>query len=276
MGGFDELHQGKVALDWADEKLDSRLRGVRGLRADGPLRAGPRKAPSWQRGGDVGVIVRLDALDDAVRAALADAGLTIVRESQQRALVEGWAPAGGLRAIAALDGVRSVQPADRGQTQQITSGGDAASRANLARQTLGVTGMGVRVGVISDGIDGFASSRAAGELPADQPVPAGCSGGSGSEGTAMLEIVHDLAPDATLLFASGIDSPMAFVEAVQCLRNAGADVIVDDLGFFGEPYFQDGDLAVAVREAVQAGGSFFPAGGHSAHGHYPAPVPASP
>src|SRR5262245_6253489 len=57
MGGFDELHQGKVALDWADEKLDSRLRGVRGLRADGPLRAGPRKAPSWQRGGDVRVIV---------------------------------------------------------------------------------------------------------------------------------------------------------------------------------------------------------------------------
>src|SRR5262249_19237057 len=53
MGGFDELRQGKVALDRTDEKLDSRLRGMRGLRADGPLRAGPRRAPAWRRGGDV-------------------------------------------------------------------------------------------------------------------------------------------------------------------------------------------------------------------------------
>jgi subtilisin family serine protease len=275
MGGLDELRQGKAALDSADQKLDSRLRGVRGLRAGGALRAGPRKAPSWRRGGNVRVIVRLDALDDTARAALGDAGLTIERESPQRALVEGWVPAGELRVLAALDGVRAVRPADRGQTR-ITSGGDAASRANLARATFGVTGRGVRVGVISDGIDGLENSRAAGELPADQPVPAGCSAGGGSEGTAMLEIVHDLAPDATLLFASGVDSPMAFVAAVQCLTNAGADVIVDDLGFFGEPYFEDGDLAQAVRAAVAAGVSYHTAAGNSALLHYEAPFRASP
>jgi subtilisin family serine protease len=265
MGGLDELRRGKAALDWADQKLESRLLSVRGLPTGGVL-DDPRRPPPWRRGDNVRVTVRVDALDDATRAALGDAGLDIERESSRRPLVEGWVPAGRLRALAALDGVRSVRAVDRGQTR-VTSAGDVASRANLARG-LGVTGSGVRVGVISDGIDGAASAIAAGELPGQPAVPAGCETAGGSEGTAMLEIVHDLAPDATLFFASGVASPMKFVEAVQCLTAAGVDVIVDDLGFFGEPYFEDGDVADAVRTAVQAGVSYHTAAGNAAQLHY--------
>src|SRR5262245_19983265 len=245
-------------LDPVDQKLESRLRRLREDRPRRPLRGGPGRRDTWSRGDDVRVLVRLEVLDDAARATLAGAGFRILRESPERGLVEGWVAGGGLRGLAALDGVRSVRPADRGETRigRVTSGGDMASMAATARAQFGVDGTGVRVGVISDGIDGAATSRTTGDLPPDGPVvPSGCESGSGSEGTAMLEIVHDLAPGASLLFASGVDSPVAFMKAVQCLTAAGANVIVDDLGFFGEPYFQDGDLARTVREAVQAGGS---------------------
>jgi subtilisin family serine protease len=276
MNGLDELRQENASLDRADEKLDSRLRGLRGLRPGDRLRLDQRPNPGWKRGDHVRVSVRLDALDDDAREALAAAGLTIERESPRRALVEGWTVAGNLAALAGLDGVRSVRPADRGMTR-VTSAGDIASRANLARG-LGVTGLGVRVGVISDGIDGAAASRARGELPVDaaQLVPLGCAAGGGSEGTAILEIVHDLAPDATLLFSSGVDSPMAFVDALHCLTAAGANVIVDDLGFFGEPYFADGDLADAVRAVVQGGVSYHTAAGNSALLHYEGEFRPSP
>src|SRR4030095_2976524 len=39
----------------------------------------------------------------------------------------------------------------------------------------------------------------------------------------------------------------------ECPPAAGADVIVDDLGFFGEPFFEDGPVALAVRAAVKGG-----------------------
>jgi subtilisin family serine protease len=267
-------------LDPVDQKLESRLRRLREDRPRGPLRGGPGRRDAWWRGDDVRVLVRLEVLDDAARAALAGAGLRVLRESPERGLIEGWVASGGLRGLAALDGVRSVRPADRGETRigRVTSGGDTTTMgAATARAQFGVDGSGVRVGVVSDGIDGAAASRATGDLPPDGPVvPSGCEAGSGSEGTAMLEIVHDLAPGASLLFASGVDSPVAFMKAVQCLTTAGANVIVDDLGFFGEPYFQDGDLARTAREAVQAGVSYHSAAGNSAMAHYEAPFRAVP
>jgi subtilisin family serine protease len=275
MDGAAELESGKVALDQTDQKLDSRLRVVRGLRNTGSLRAGPRRAPGWQRNGRVRVLVRVGELDASTRAALEDAGLSIERENAEGALVEGWVAAGGVRAVAAVDGVRSVGPAERGETRLGTvSRGDVASRANLVRSTLGFTGAGVRVAVISDGVEGLTTSQSGGELP-QVSVPAGFQG-SGSEGTAMLEIVHDLAPNAELLFASGIDSPLRFVDAIRALTAAGAKVIVDDLGFFSEPYFQDGVVAQAVRDAVAGGVSYYTAAGNAALLHYQGTFRESP
>src|SRR4029453_11282299 len=118
----------------------------------------------------------------------------------------------------------------------VTTEGDLASRANLVRQ-LGYDGSGVVVGLISDGIDSLAASQASGNLPAvTVPPDPRCRRGSGDEGTAMLEIVHDLAPGAVLLFSSGIDSRLAMVDSIECLTGAGADVIVDHLGFSPEQF----------------------------------------
>src|SRR5262249_33223917 len=156
-----------------------------------------------------------------------------------------------------------------------TTQGDAASRADVLR-TRGVDGTGVVVGVISDGIDSLADAQATGDLR-DIVVPndSRCQRGAGDEGTALLEIVHDVAPGAKLLF-SGPSTSLDMVDAVQCLVGAGANVIVDDLGFFGEPYFEDGPVADAVSAAVTAGVSYHSSAGNEAQEHveqdfFPAP-----
>ena len=77
------------------------------------------------------------------------------------------------------------------------------------------------------------------------PSP-GCGfAGAGAEGTALLEIVHDLAPGARLSFANA-DTDMAMSQAVNYLA-ASNDVVVDDLGFLGLP--SDGTSGVSVNTA---------------------------
>src|SRR5581483_8484451 len=71
--------------------------------------------------------------------------------------------------------------------------------------------------------------------------------GFGDEGTAMLEIIADCAPGAALAFSSGFPTTLAFINSVNALAAAGSTVIVDDIGFFSEPFFQDGAVALNDR-----------------------------
>jgi subtilisin family serine protease len=70
--------------------------------------------------------------------------------------------------------------------------------------------------------------------------------GAGAEGTALLEVVHDLAPGAQLSFANASTS-LEFNQAVNALASAN-DVVVDDLGFFGEP--ANGQSSVSSNTAA--------------------------
>src|SRR4030095_4192171 len=71
---------------------------------------------------------------------------------------------------------------------------------------------------------------------------------------------------AQLLFAGPADS-FQMAEAVECLLAAGADVIVDDLGFFGAPYFEDGPVAAPVQGAVRGAVSYHSSAGNQAEEH---------
>lgn len=63
-----------------------------------------------------------------------------------------------------------------------------------------------------------------------EPPATDTASGAAAEGTAMLEIVHDLAPGAQLYFANGGTS-LEFEQAVDYLA-ANTDVSVDDISFF--------------------------------------------
>src|SRR5689334_14710411 len=227
-----------------EEKLDSRLRSL--VVPGPPPRHAPRLArlplPSV-RGSKVRVFVRLASISSRDLTVLARAGFRADRVIPEHGLVRGSVRAKDLRRLAALDVVRSVAPVRGGflRAGAVTSEGDVAARAPQARAT-GFDGTGIKVGVISDGVDHLAQSVASGDAPPGTGVPAGagCAAGRGDEGTAMLEIVHDLAPGATLLFSQGVSDQIAFVDSVDCLRAAGAQVIVDDIGFIDEPFFEDG------------------------------------
>ena len=92
----------------------------------------------------------------------------------------------------------------------------------------------------------------------------------GDEGRAMLQIVHDVAPGAGLAFytaesasetgfATGITTLAAPVSA----GGAGAKIIVDDVGYFDEPFFQDGVVAQAVDAVAAQGVAYFSSAGNN-------------
>ena len=98
-------------------------------------------------------------------------------------------------------------------------------------QKAGLDGTGVVVGVISAGINGYQTAQASGALPTNIGI-VGSYLGTGGEGAAMLEIVHQIAPQATLAFCSDLINtaiPVSYC-AQQLLQDFGAQIVVDDLG----------------------------------------------
>ena len=133
--------------------------------------------------------------------------------------------------------------------------GVKAHKADVAHAA-GHTGVGAKVCVLSDGVNSLAARQATGDLPAGVTVLSG-QAGLGDEGTAMLEIVHDMAPGASLAFASAFASAAQFATNILNLRSSlGCDIIVDDVNYFNEGAFQDGPIAQAVN-TVTANGALY-------------------
>ena len=78
----------------------------------------------------------------------------------------------------------------------------------------------------------------------------------------------DVAPGASLLFATADGGQANFANNIQALAAAGAKVIVDDRIYFTEPMFQDGIIAQAVDSVVADGTAYFSAAGNLAQQSY--------
>lgn len=213
---------------------------------------------------------------------------------------------------AQIQGVQSISLVHRPTRHigSITSEGVGVLRSDTANDS-GFTGKGITIGVISDSFNvGFLITTlvsaqadvATGDLPGagnrlghTQPVivyrdGSAANGYDTDEGRAMLQIIHDVAPDSTLAFASAGDTiffpgfadfttfaatPSTFRDAVFGLagvfglsnfpddEEAGAlpppnrpsvraDVIVDDIGFLEEPFFSDGIGSQAIDDVTNA------------------------
>jgi hypothetical protein len=88
------------------------------------------------------------------------------------------------------------------------------------------------------------------------------------EGRAMLQVVHAVAPAAGLAFYTAENSEADFANGIRALANAGAKVIVDDVGYFDEPFFQDGLLAEAIDTVATQGVAYFSAAGNDSNNAY--------
>jgi hypothetical protein len=105
-----------------------------------------------------------------------------------------------------------------------SSEGDVTHRANLARGAFHIDGTGIKIGVLSDGVTNLAQSQARGDLGSVTILPG--QFGNGDEGTAILEIIHDLAPGAQLYFATANTGITVFAQNIRDLRTAVATLLL--------------------------------------------------
>jgi hypothetical protein len=213
---------------------------------------------------------------DGLLQTIAQVGGKVVVALPNYGALRARVPVRRLEALAELPEVRFVAPRQRYLVNTVTTQGDVAHAAAAARGTYGLDGTGVKVGVISDGVDSLAARQSATELPPTCPAspgPGSCvtvvpgQAGSGDEGTAIMEIVHDIAPGAKLVFATGADETTldaGFAQNILKLKNDYAcDIILDDLTYLNEGAFQDGVIANAVNAVKAAGVLYFSSAGNS-------------
>ena len=185
-----------------------------------------------------------------------------------------WVPIAALDQIAALDAVQEITPPDYAVTKtgSVNTEGDAIHRADLVRAFSGLTGKGVRVG---------------------RSYPTAWTSGPTRGAAATFQWIwrSTLTKEAAVTrvppcWKSSTTWPRAphwpfpgrghrwpLLRQPSGLPNdafggEGADVIVDDLGYYREPYFEDGAVALAAADAVAGGAVFVSAAGNYAQRHY--------
>jgi hypothetical protein len=189
--------------------------------------------------------------------------------------VSGLVPINALAQIAALSQLQLARPAmSKTRGGLVTSQGDPALAADVARTNFGVDGSGLTVGALSDSFDCLgqaAGDVASGDLPGGIMVLAedpGCSSGS-DEGRAIMQIVSDVAPGSSQAFHTAFGGTADFASGIIELKTiAGADVITDDVIYFAEPMFQDGVIAQAVDAVKAMGVAYFSSAGNDARHSY--------
>ena len=197
------------------------------------------------------------------------------RESRERTIAK--------RLVAALDElVPNAYNVDADGVRK--SEADTTMRAAVARNTYGFDGTGIKIGVLSDGVRALASAQGSGDIGPVTVVPgqSGTSAGQCTtttlcdEGTAMLELVHDLAPGAQLYFATALGGSANFANNIRTLRDTyDCDIIIDDVFYFAESPFQDGQapsvvsptnggiVTQAVNDVTADGAMYFSSAGNS-------------
>lgn len=152
--------------------------------------------------------------------------------------------------------------------------GDAAMRSEYTRmgfyemgndpdKPFNLDGSGVRVGVISNS---YNTKDQADEDVDNEHLPPGVGilkdiittpGFTLSdEGRAMLQIVHDVAPGAELVFRTGYLGELDMANGIMGLADpsdeetGNCDIIVDDITYITEPFFRDGIISQTIDEVV--------------------------
>ena len=266
---IEGLIREKALRTSAQKKIGSQLIFAEKIRRGEPIAEGVdslRVDLDINDSGSVLVDIEANNVTDEMLSEFEESGSEVINSFPAHGAIRAWVPLPAIEGLAEREDVISIRPAVKGYNNSgtIVSEGDATHGADIARSTYGVRGAGVKIGVLSDSVRYSEESRVSGELPEIVVLPgqAGPPEASG-EGTAMLEIIHDLAPDAELFFATTEGGPFHFAENIRALRDAGCGIIVDDVHYFSESPFQEGIVAQAVDEVASSGVLYFTAAGNS-------------
>ena len=243
-------------------------------------------------GTTVGIDIRGTGSLQTFEQALVGLGMKVTATSAKQNLVEGGIPIGALPAAAAeaqtIGGMAIYRPT-YSYVGTANNEAETSLGADTAKTKYNVDGTGQKIGIISDSVsqypmaptgpndtvDGLNESIATGNLPNNVQVLSDGPAGSTDEGRAMLENVHDVAPGASLAFASAegpsLGGEAYFANSITSLQAAGANIIADDASYPTEPFFQDGIVAQAVNTVTSQGALYFGSTGNSADSGYQSP-----
>ena len=222
---------------------------------------------------DTKVAIRITAEDvSALEPQLAQYNFQTIASAPDHHFIEGFIDPGSITELAALksEGLMGVLPV----YQPITNVGEVTSQADFVHESdrvraalpVGFDGTGVTVGIMANSynvLGGADADVASGDLPDGvNVIQEGDPDGAGifntlDEGRAMLQLVYDMAPDADLAFSSVLFGPANFAQQIRNLADpdlGNADVLVDDVTYLTDPFFQDGIIAQAVDEVVTTRG----------------------
>jgi len=129
-------------------------------------------------------------------------------------------------------------------------------------QAAGLDGTGIKIGVISDGVNGIEALESDGTLPT-VTIYQNDHGGGKNEGNAMLQVVHQIAPNAELYFCNYYDYVQGLCVAA-LINTYGVNLIVNDYGGGDlSMYPTSAAVEVANTEAANPGLLFINAAGDS-------------
>ena len=169
---------------------------------------------------------------------------------------------------------------DQGVTQHRI---DQINKYYNTSATLDYEGAGMQVGCISNSFDADTTGSSATDvstfdLPGNGSDPVGnttpvfvlqddTTPGGDDEGRGMCQIVHKMAPKAKIAFATADGGEVGFANNIRGLaglpgyttngQTFAADSICDDVGYYDEPFFQDGIIGFGIEDAAAAGVSYF-------------------
>lgn len=216
----------------------------------------------------------LSARPRAVRALVARLGGRVAVSYGR--LVEAVVPAHRLPALAAHTSVRFVGEPRRPVAEAVRGQGVVATGAS-AWHGADLRGKGARVAVIDLGFGGFRESRRNGDLPSSLLTrdfcPAGAFDGPGavSHGTAVAEIVAEMAPAAQLYLICA-QSIAQLGQAKDFARSRGVHVVNHSASWFNSSRGDDTggpDTPTGIAAAARAAGILWVnAAGNRAHQHW--------
>jgi hypothetical protein len=203
----------------------------------------------------------------ATRAAVDDAGGSVVEVVEP--LVKALVPAAALDGLAGAPGTQLVREPYPMVPGAVSEG--VASTGAGAWHGGGDGGAGVKVAVVDLGFSGYAA-RLGTELPASVETDfTRCSNtGITDHGTAVAEVVHDMAPAASVLLVC-VEDDVDFVAALGTLAGKGVKVVNGSIGLplggRGDGSGGAGTAAAAVAALRRQGILYVASAGNYGEGH---------
>lgn len=227
----------------------------------------------------VQIVTHAPGMSRAVQAVV-DAGGEVTVIGNDATLIQGWLPIRSLEVVANHEDVYLIR-----RPPELVFLGDAlagsltteglAALNGPAWHTAGHTGTGVKIGIIDGGFLGYTSLLGS-DLPASVTVKNFVDGesdaqvdGATKHGTACAEIIHDIAPGASLYLAK-IGTNLDLQQAVAWLKDTHqVDIISTSIGWYNlTPGDGTGEFANLVQSARNAGIFWATAAGNDREAHW--------